>query len=211
VRPARELRLQVVGKLSRPAAVCAATAGQLVTISCQLSQRRFLVDTGASFSLLPHRSAARPSGPRLTGPNGIAIAAWGEEEVELVFSGRRFKWRFLLAAVSFPILGIDFLQEFNLLVDVAGRRLVSASTGEKLLLAARSSGPTAAVLLPADAGRVLAPSPPSASPPGTSLRLQRRPGGAWAGPLQHPLPLHRRPACLRAQSAWTSYWQNFRR
>ena len=108
------------------------------------------MDTGASFSLLPHHSAAPPSGPQLTGPAGAAIKCWGETPVPLNFSGRSFRWTFLLAAVKFPILGIDFLQAHQLMVDVAGRRLVSTSTGEELRLAAVTSGPTAAIVLPGE-------------------------------------------------------------
>jgi transposase InsO family protein len=36
------------------------------------------------------------------------------------FGGRRFNWDFLQAAVSFPIIGSDFLTKFNLILDFAG-------------------------------------------------------------------------------------------
>ena len=65
-----------------------------------------------------------------------------------MFSRHLFKWQFIRAAILFPILGVDFLQAFSLLVDAGGRWMVSTSTGEALLLAACSSGPTAAMLLP---------------------------------------------------------------
>jgi hypothetical protein len=32
--------------------------------------------------------------------------------------GRRFTWNLLLATVSFPIIGVDFLQHFQLMVDL---------------------------------------------------------------------------------------------
>jgi hypothetical protein len=134
--------------------VNAAAAGQLVTITCQRSQRRFLVDTWASFNLLPHHSSSPPAGQQLTGPTCAAIACWGTREETLLFYGCQFNWRFLLAAVSFPILGIDFMQSYGLMVDVAGHRLVSTANSEALLLAARSSGPTAAVLLPTSVATV---------------------------------------------------------
>ena len=78
---------------------------QLVYVTDQLSNRRFLVDTGAAFSILPHRSSVKPSGPSLIGPN----ACWGDKPVQLVLDGRRFQWTFLLAAVQFPIIGVDFI------------------------------------------------------------------------------------------------------
>jgi hypothetical protein len=37
--------------------------------------------------------------------------------MRLTFGRRRFVWPFLLAAVRFPIIGMDFLKHFRLLVD----------------------------------------------------------------------------------------------
>ena len=42
----------------------------------------------------------------------------GEECRRLRFSGLTFKGAFLLADISFPILGVDFLRANKLLVDV---------------------------------------------------------------------------------------------
>jgi hypothetical protein len=98
----------------------------LVHIQDQLSKRRYLVDTGASFSIFPHQSSATPCSPLLTGPSGKRIPCWGEKEIELSFHGRLFRWTFLLAAVQFPILGVDFLHHFKLLVDPAANRLIAA-------------------------------------------------------------------------------------
>jgi hypothetical protein len=86
----------------------------------QISKRGFLVDTGASFSIFPHRSSATPSGPSLFGPAGKIIPCWGETTLPLSFDGRRFEWTFLLATVSFPIIGVDFFRHFSLLVDPPG-------------------------------------------------------------------------------------------
>jgi hypothetical protein len=127
---------------------------------------RFLVDTGASFSILPHRSPAVASGPRLHGPAGQPIACWGERVLRLRFQGRDFTWPFLLAAVDFPILDVDFLKQHSLLVDPANCRLVSAQ-GDVLGAISRASPPTASVVT----GPTLQPrsaSPPSPSPPSPS-------------------------------------------
>ena len=107
------------------------------------------MDTGASFSLVPHSSKDPPSGPKLVGPAGGDIKCWGKSTIQLRFSGRTFQWPFLRAAVSFPILGVDFLIANRLLVDAAGNRLLDAATGDALLTAGRPSGPTASVVLPA--------------------------------------------------------------
>jgi hypothetical protein len=64
----------------------------------------------------------------LKGPGGQNIACWGEKQVEVVFSGRRFRWLFLLAQVDFAILGADFLKHFGLVVDLAAGRLLDTVT-----------------------------------------------------------------------------------
>jgi hypothetical protein len=49
----------------------------------------------------------------------------GEKEFELSFDNKKFKWPLLLAAVKFPILGVDFLRHYRLLVNPAANCLVS--------------------------------------------------------------------------------------
>ena len=100
-------RLHLDGKLASPARLNATIAGQLLFL--EQPGRRFLVDSGASVSLLPHKSSAPGSGPGLVGPNGAAIATWGREDVRLQLGEEVVFWPCLRAAVSFPILGIDFL------------------------------------------------------------------------------------------------------
>jgi predicted aspartyl protease len=95
-----------------------------VHIVDEISGKRFLVDTGASFCILPHHSQSPTSGPRLFGPSGQLIPCWGEQLLHVRFQGRDFSWPFLLAAVEFPILGVDFLKHHGLLVDPAKCRLV---------------------------------------------------------------------------------------
>ena len=90
----------------------------LVHITDQLTGRRYLVDTRASFSLVPQQSRAPTIAPRLVGPNGAAINCWGETTLQLRFSTAPFNGG--SCAVTFPILGMDFLCANNLLVDTAG-------------------------------------------------------------------------------------------
>ncbi len=75
----------------RPPSATACAAGQetsppgvprLVHVQDQISNRRFLVDTGASYSIFPH-SLSSPTGSLLAGPIG--------SEFTLYFSGRLFK------------------------------------------------------------------------------------------------------------------------
>jgi hypothetical protein len=118
----------LLGKLASRGLVGAVSPGALVLITDQLSNRRFLVDTGAAFSVFPYTSASSPSGPALAGAAGQPIPCWGEKQLSLSFGGKAFRWSFLLAAVQFPILGVDFLRHHGLLVDPAGNQLVDRLT-----------------------------------------------------------------------------------
>jgi hypothetical protein len=90
-----------------------------------ISQRRFLVDTGASYSIFPFASDSPPMGPHLTGPSGKTIPCWGEKTFTMQFGDRRFQWTFLLAKVGFLIIGANFLCHHRLLVDVANQKLAA--------------------------------------------------------------------------------------
>ena len=119
----------------------------------QLTGRRFLIDTGASYSIFPHRSTSPPSGPLLTGAGGQRIPCWGERVVQLDFHGRRFEWTFLLADVTFAIIGVDFLRSHKLLVDPAANRLVdTASLQSFATVPAAAAGAASAVQCPPSPG-----------------------------------------------------------
>jgi hypothetical protein len=53
------------------------TNAGLLFLEDQISKLSFLVDTGATLSIVPHNSNARQSGPILNGANGKPIPAWG--------------------------------------------------------------------------------------------------------------------------------------
>jgi hypothetical protein len=87
-----------------------------------------LVDTGAAVSVFPHRSSAAPSGPPLTGVDGRSILSWGSVKKTLNFGLYTFICSFILAAVSKPILGVDFLAENHLLVDPSTQQVLDSET-----------------------------------------------------------------------------------
>ena len=68
----------MVGKLDVQGLVNSVAPGQLVYVSNQLSNRCFLVDTGAAYSILPHNSYGQPTGPPLAHPDGCPLACWGD-------------------------------------------------------------------------------------------------------------------------------------
>jgi len=66
----------------------------------------------------------------------------------LRFGGRSYRWTFLRAEVSFPILGMDFLRQQGLLLDAAAGRLLVGPSRRPLSLSRQPSGPSAAIVLP---------------------------------------------------------------
>ena len=97
-----------------------------------MSNRRFLVDTGAAYSVLPHHSSSPSSGPQLCNANGGHIDSWGEQAATVRLGGQDFTWTFLLANVQFPILGADFLRHYGLVVDLAAQQLVDTRSLKRI-------------------------------------------------------------------------------
>ncbi len=139
---------------------------RLLHVADQLTGTKFLVDTGASYSIFPHKSKRPPSGPRLRGPGGQDIACWEEKEMAVFFGNERYTWSFWLVAVQFPILGVDFLWANSLIVDAAAGRLIHSKSlrqipaaegavGESGLYAAMCATPPAYRDLFAEFQRVL--------------------------------------------------------
>jgi hypothetical protein len=77
--------MHLAGKLERPGRLAAVAAGLLVYIEDDITGRRYLVDTGASYSIWPHMSSKPASEPRLFGPAGQQIKCWGEQLLHLIF------------------------------------------------------------------------------------------------------------------------------
>ena len=66
---------------------------------------------------------------QLWAANNTPIATYGERLLSLNFGLRRdFTWVFTIADVSTPILGVDFLGYFGLLIDIKNQRLLDSIT-----------------------------------------------------------------------------------
>ncbi|GBP14104.1 hypothetical protein EVAR_83083_1 [Eumeta japonica] len=66
---------------------------------------------------------------QLSAANGTTINTYGYVNLELNLSLRRaYPWRFVVADVTKPIIGADFLQFYNLMVDIRNRRLIDNTT-----------------------------------------------------------------------------------
>ncbi|XP_023816875.1 uncharacterized protein LOC105357974 [Oryzias latipes] len=124
------------------AAVSAGERGELLFVTDSCSGRRFLVDSGAQKSLVPPSgSEMSTGGPPLCAANGSAIGTFGTKRTTVCFRGRKFNWEFVVASVSVPIIGADFLCAHSLLVDMANRRRIDAITFATVPCAAGGSGP----------------------------------------------------------------------
>jgi hypothetical protein len=84
-----------------------ANAG-LIFLTEELTTDRYLVDTGATLSIVPCNQNSSPSGPLLKEADGQPIPIWGFIQKTLQFQGKLFTSTFLQAAVAGLILGIDF-------------------------------------------------------------------------------------------------------
>ena len=126
------MQFQGTGKRQGRRSLAAMGAGRdcrLLFITDSLSGRRLLVDSGAQRSILPAQAVdtmAGGHGPQMDAANGTPIRTYCTRYVEVCFGGRSFSWDFVMAAVSTPLLGADFLCAFNLLVDVKNCRLIDA-------------------------------------------------------------------------------------
>ena len=94
-------------------------------------RKKFLVDTGAAVSVFPptKQQKAKPSSLTLQAANGSRIVTYGQQSLTLDLGlRRRCPWIFVIADVSTPIIGADFLHHFQFLVDMTKRRLIDPLT-----------------------------------------------------------------------------------
>lgn len=123
-----------VGKLSPAldeAGPSAPNNSHRLFITDKNSKLTFLIDTGANISVIPksRNVQQRPSTFKLYAANNTVIPTYGEKYMDLDLNLQRsFRWKFVIAAVSKPIIGADFLNHHKILVDVAGRTLIDKQT-----------------------------------------------------------------------------------
>jgi hypothetical protein len=96
-----------------------------------MGQQLKLKAVGGHCLLIQHFAAqiqGSLAGPLLWAADGRRIHCWSSKQLQLSLHGTSYSWQFLLADVKFPILGVDFLRHFGLLVDVMGGKLLPRST-----------------------------------------------------------------------------------
>lgn len=110
---------------------CPSSSGRLF-VTDRSTNAQFLVDTGSDLCVYP-RSALRERRAKtefqLSAANGSVIDTYGFIELNLNLGLRRnFAWRFVVANVTRPIIGVDFLSFYNLIVDCRNQRLIDNTT-----------------------------------------------------------------------------------
>ncbi|GFS83795.1 hypothetical protein TNCV_611211 [Trichonephila clavipes] len=91
------------------------------------SGQKFLIDSGSEICVIPPSPTMNKSPQSnfsLFAANNTKIPAYGMVRKELNLGLRRpFIWTFIIADVSSPIIGADFLKHFNLLIDLKKKDL----------------------------------------------------------------------------------------
>jgi cleavage and polyadenylation specificity factor subunit 1 len=121
--------------------------------------RRFLVDTGAEVSVFPATAAdasTRSPGSPLYAANGTPIRTFGTRSLTLDLGEKCYTWPFVIAGVSRPLIGADFLKHHGLLVDLPRRRLLDTRDRKD----SHGSGPTLGLVQEDGDGSVASSSDP---------------------------------------------------
>lgn len=95
------------------------------------SKLKFLVDSGSDVSVLPTKFAPNPDievNYKLNAANNSPIKTFGIHELNLDLNlGTSYLWNFVVAEVSTPIIGADFLNFFHLLPDLKLKKLINSA------------------------------------------------------------------------------------
>jgi hypothetical protein len=122
------------GKLARQTStavyVYTATTRRLF-VTDRRSKQQFLVNTGSDLCVFP-RMLIPQRKERVNfdfrAANGTTIRTYGWLTLRLNLGLRRdFMWRFVVADVTHPLIGADFLSHFGLLVDCRNNRLLDGT------------------------------------------------------------------------------------
>lgn len=95
--------------------------GRLLRIRDPLTNYNFLIDTGAAVSLVPATPSDRhrPADYFLQAANSTPIASYGERSLSISLGlKKRYNWIFIIADCTQPIIGSDFLEAHQLVVDI---------------------------------------------------------------------------------------------
>lgn len=101
-------------------------------INDKKSSYHYLIDSGADVSVIPPQRKEKINSShsqKLYAANGSEIKTFGEKQLVVDLGLRRkFSWKFIIADVRSPIIGVDFLRFFDLLIDVKRNKLIDRIT-----------------------------------------------------------------------------------
>ena len=124
--------VKLPGRTLMATSVAGPTHSRLFYVTDKVTGTRFLVDTGSEVSVIPPSLSDRRHPPdkfTLTAVNNTSISTYGKRSLTLNLGLRRsFSWIFIVAEVQKPIIGVDFLRNFGLLVDMRQCQLSDATT-----------------------------------------------------------------------------------
>jgi len=111
--------------------VCNTSSGRLFVID-RYSKQRYLVDTGSDLCVFPRKlllGRRERTDYTLYTANGTTIPTYGWTSRSLNLDlGRDFTLRLVIADVDPPIIGVDLLSHYGLLVDCRNKRLLDGDT-----------------------------------------------------------------------------------
>lgn len=111
---------------------CPQTSTGRLFVADRQSKTQFLVDTGSDLCVFPRsklRDRRTCTGFQLSAANGSSISTYGYVHMDLDIGLRKtFPWRFVVADVTRPIIGVDFLNFYHLIVDCRNKRLIDSTT-----------------------------------------------------------------------------------
>lgn len=104
-----------------------------LTVIDKSSKKTFLVDTGAAVSTIPPTMSDRSKQDvitQLSAANNTAIATYGKRTISTQFGFKNPQpWKFVIADIPLPLLGMDFLNHYGINVNVRKGTLKEEKTG----------------------------------------------------------------------------------
>lgn len=98
------------------------------------SKLNFIVDTGASVTIIPSKYASglsiNPTPVRIRSADGHEIKVHGESIIDIGIRElrRSYPWTVVIADTTNPLLGADFIAHTGLLIDLKNKRLLDPET-----------------------------------------------------------------------------------
>ena len=115
-------------------------------ITDSITNITYLVDCGADVSVLPPTHVTQNklcelavTPEILIAANHSPIAVHGSLTETVTFKGKQFKHSFIIADVSKPLLGADFLYDHNLLIDIRNCQLIDCNNNHYFKCQSRSA------------------------------------------------------------------------